>query len=92
MFMGVYHFTGDTAELLAGHRRMVGLLPPGVLQIHFCLATATGISVYDTCPDRATFERFSQGPGFAGLVASAGMPAPTSVPLGEVDSYEFHVA
>ncbi|GAB2740755.1 hypothetical protein GCM10027038_43990 [Arthrobacter bambusae] len=61
MFMGVYHFDGDSAQLLEGHKRMVGLLPPGALKIHVCLSTEGGISVYDTCPDRATFDRFSSG-------------------------------
>ncbi|WP_026555644.1 hypothetical protein [Arthrobacter sp. 35W] len=90
MYMGVYHFTGDTAQLLEGHQRMLELLPPGVLKIHICLATESGISVYDTCPDREVFDRFSQGSGFAELVAAAGLPAPTVVPLGTVDSYEVH--
>ncbi|MGO4384237.1 hypothetical protein [Specibacter sp. RAF43] len=91
MFMGVYHFAGDTSELLEGHRRMLALMPPGVLQIHLCLTTPTGISIYDTCPDRATFDRFSRGRDFAELVAQAGMPAPDAVPLGDVESYELHV-
>lgn len=90
MFMGVYHFDGDPAQLLERHKRMVGLLPPGALKIHVCLSTEGGISVYDTCPDRATFDRFSRGHSFAELVAEVGLPEPRIEALGDVESYEFH--
>lgn len=87
MYLGMYSFRGDTAELLAGHDRMLALLPEGQLDLHLCVETEDGIAVLDTCPNREVFDRFSRGRAFQEVVAAAGLPRPEIQPLGEVKSY-----
>lgn len=87
MYLGMYSFRGDPAELLAGHDRMLGLLPAGQLELHLCVQTDDGIAVLDTCPSREVFDRFSNGSQFRELVAVAGLPRPEIRHLGEVKSY-----
>jgi hypothetical protein len=87
MYLGMYSFHGDPAELLAGHDRMLALLPAGQLELHLCLQTEEGITVLDTCPNREVFDRFSTGKDFQELVAAAGLPRPEIGHLGEIKSY-----
>jgi len=87
MYLGMYSFRGDPAELLAGHDRMLALLPAGQLELHLCVQTEDGIAVLDTCPNRQVFDRFSSGPEFQELVAAAGLPKPEIRRLGEITSY-----
>lgn len=84
MFLAAYHFDGDPDALLGGYRSMVAGFPPGALELHVCVATDSGLTVYDACPSREVFEAFSRGADLAGAVASAGLPAPRVEPLGEV--------
>lgn len=84
MFLGVYHFDGETVALVAGYDRLLALFPPSSFDFHACVQRAGGISVYDTCPDRATFEQFSSGPEFRDTIRSVGLPSPRVEQLGEV--------
>lgn len=54
MYLGMYSFRGDPAELLAGHDRMLALLPEGRLDLHLCVQTEDGIAILDTCPNRGS--------------------------------------
>lgn len=87
MYLGMYSFRGDPAELLAGHDRMLALLPAGQLDVHLCVQTEAGIAVLDTCPNREIFDRFSSGREFQELLTAAGLPHPDIRHLGEVKSY-----
>lgn len=87
MYLGMYSFRGDPAELLAGHDRLLALLPAGQLELHLCVQTEDGMAVLDTCPNREVFDRFSGGREFQELVAAAGLPRPEITRLGEVKSY-----
>ncbi len=85
-FLAAYHFDGDPAELLAQYDDMRRSFPDDSLMLHACVCGVDGITIYDACPDRATFEAFSSSEGFAAEVARAGLPAPRIVPLGEIHS------
>ena len=86
MFLSTYTFDGDPAELAAAHDRMRSEFPPDAFALHIAVVTATGIVVFDACPDRATFEAFHVSPGFQDAIAAAGLPRPRVEPLGEVHS------
>jgi hypothetical protein len=83
-YLGCYHFTADPAELLAAYDRLRASYPDSGLDLHVCVVRADGITVMDTCPDRATFVEFSSSPDFAAALAGVGLPAPAVEPLGEV--------
>ena len=84
MFLGVYHFDGDPAALLAGYDRLLAQFPPNAFDLHACVVRSEGISVYDACPDRPTFEQFSGSPEFHATIRSVGLPSPRVEQLGEV--------
>jgi hypothetical protein len=84
MFLGAYHFDGAPGPLLEGYDRLVAQFPPGVIELHVCVACDDGIIVLDACPDRETFTAFSQSPGFLMAVSGAGLPAPRVEALGVV--------
>ena len=84
MFLTAYHFDGDPDALVAGHQRMTASFPPEVLDLHLCVTTATGITVYDACPSREIAAAFGRSPEFTGAVAAAGLPAPHIEPIGDL--------
>jgi hypothetical protein len=83
-YLGCYHFTGDTGQLLAAYDRLRTRYPDATLDLHVCVVRADGITVIDTCPDRETFTAFSYGPDFAASLAQAGLPEPAVEPLGDM--------
>lgn len=84
MFLGGYHYSGATAVLLAGYRRLSERIPADRLDLHLCIRTPTGLLVLDACPSAEVFTAFSGGSDFAELNASVGLPPPTVEPLGDV--------
>jgi hypothetical protein len=84
MFLAEYHFDGAAAVLLPRYHALLENFPVENLQLHICVATADGLTVFDACPDRATFEQFSTSAEFAAALTAVGLPAPRSVPVGEV--------
>ncbi len=84
MFLGSYAFDGDTAELLPAYDRLVALLPPSQISLHVCVTRDGGITVFDACPDRATFAGFSTSDDFANALAGVGLPTPRVEQLGDV--------
>jgi hypothetical protein len=89
VFLGAYHFAGDPAELVAAHDRLTAQFPPGIFDLHVCVARDDGIVVFDACPSREVFTDFAQSDGFLTAVADAGLPAPRVEPLGDVHSAEL---
>jgi hypothetical protein len=84
MFLSAYHFDGDPATLVTAYDVMRRGFPPETFELHACVVSGAGITVYDACPTREIFESFSTGPEFRGALAAAGLPAPRVEPLGEV--------
>ena len=84
MFLGAYHFDGDPADLLAGHERLLDLIPPSALDLHLCVERDGGITVFDACPSRDVFNTFSTGPDFTAALQAAGLPTPRIEQLGDV--------
>ena len=86
MFLGVYEFGGDPAELLETYERLMALMPAGNITWHLCAVQRNGIAIYDTCPSREVFEAFSTGEGFRNALQAAGLPSPV------VHGYPVHAA
>jgi hypothetical protein len=84
MFLGGYHYSGASADLLAGYRRLSERIPADSLDLHLCIRTPTGLLVLDACPSVEVFTSFSGGSDFAELNASVGLPPPGVEPLGDV--------
>jgi hypothetical protein len=89
MFLGAYHFDGDPELLLPSYDLLRHGYPPGGLDLHVCLITAEGITVYDACPTEADFTAFSTGPEFAAGLGGVGLPVPRIEALGEVYAAEM---
>ena len=84
MFLGVYQFDGELADLLPAYERLMQTYPPDSLDLHICVRRDGGISVYDACPSRSDFEGFTGGSEFRTAVAEAGLPLPRIEPIGDV--------
>jgi hypothetical protein len=82
MFLSAYHFDGDPAVLIPAYETLMSGFPPDAAQLHVCVVTESGITVYDACPSRAVFEEFSRE--FPAMVVAVGLPAPRITPLGDV--------
>jgi hypothetical protein len=83
MFLSAYHFDGDPAVLIPAYEALMSGFPPDAVELHACVVTERGITIYDGCPSREVFEEFSRG-GFQSAVVAAGLPDPRIEPLGEV--------
>jgi hypothetical protein len=84
MFLGAYHFDGETDALRAAYDRLMTFIPVGIVDLNVCVVRAGGITVYDACPSQEVFEGFSTSPDFATALASAGLPAPRVEQLGDI--------
>lgn len=84
MFLSAYYFDGDPTDLVAAHDRLLSMLPADGLDLHICVVTDLGITVFDACPSREVFEGFSRSPEFLSVVSEAGLPQPRLDPLGEI--------
>ena len=83
-FLGAYRFDGDPEELLAAHDRLMAGFPPDMIEFHVCIARPDGITIFDACPDEATFAGFSTSPEFRGALEGVGLPEPTVERLGVI--------
>jgi len=92
LFLGAYHFDGEPARLLAAYARLQQSYPPDSLDLHLCVRRATGITIYDACPSRATFDGFSASDDFRAALAAAGLPMPRVEPLGDVHTAHLRQA
>lgn len=84
MFLGMYRFDGDPAQLTAAYDRLIAGFPPGMIELQLCVVRTEGITVLDTCPSAEVFAEFSTSDGFAAALAAAGLPMPTIEPIGDV--------
>jgi len=46
------HFDGDPGELLPAYHRMLGTFGLEALDVHLCITTDGGLTVFDACPTR----------------------------------------
>ena len=84
MFLGRYDFLGDPDTLLSHYDRFMQQVPDDNISFHVCVRHADGISIIDTCPSREVFDSFSTSPELFGLMERAGLPRPTTAPIGDV--------
>ncbi len=77
MYLGIYEFDGDPAELLDAYDALMASTPTSSIAWHVCAARPGGIVIYDTCPSEEAFRRFSTSPEFLGALQRAGLPKPT---------------
>jgi hypothetical protein len=82
----IWTFRGDPDELLDAYDGVAAEILPAV-RLHLCLRTTDGIVLVDTCPDRASFERFAGGEDFRALRERHGLPEPE-----RVDDFPVHAA
>ena len=76
MHLGIYEFEGDPAVLLEAYDRLMSATADANLFWHLCAVRPDGIVIYDTCPTREAFERFSTSPEFHSALRDAGLPEP----------------
>lgn len=84
MFLSAFHYDGDPARLVPAYDTMREGFPEDAFELHVCVVTSTGITVFDACPSREVFEEFSRSPQFLDAAAAAGLPASRIEPLGEI--------
>ncbi len=80
MWLSTYQFAGDPDALSAGHERLMSIVPVDDVILNVSPRTPDGISVHDVCPSRAELEALD----CPADLASAGLPAPTNRPIGEI--------
>jgi hypothetical protein len=86
MYGSIWRFEGDPDELAESYDAMIAEIPAGNIRLHLCLRDRDGIVVVDTCPSRAAFEAFVDGP-FQMLRGQHGLPEPV-----RMDGFLVHVA
>lgn len=79
MHFGIYTYDGDPDGLLAAYDRLMAGMPEEGVTFHACAVREGGITVFDACPSREAFERFSTSAEFRGAAEAAGLPAPSRV-------------
>jgi hypothetical protein len=79
MYLGIYEIDGDPTELLAAYDRLIAMMSESQVVFHACAIRETGITVFDACPTREAFERFSTSPEFRGATEAAGLPWPRRI-------------
>jgi len=84
MYLGAAYFDGDPGELLPAYQRMLDSFGLEALDVHLCIATDAGLTVFDACPTREIYEEFTRSETFLGAIAAAGLPAPRVSGLGDV--------
>ena len=72
MYLGAVYFDGDPGELLPA------------LDVHLCITTDAGLTVFDACPTREIYEEFTKSETFLGAIAEAGLPVPRVSGLGNI--------
>jgi len=84
MYLGRYRFDGDPTPLLSAYERMLARFDPATFTLHVCTVDEHGITVFDACPDEATFRSFSTSPDWLMACASAGLPPAVVTAVGDV--------
>ena len=84
MYLGAVYFDGDPRELLPAYQRMLDTFGLEALDVHLCVTTDAGLTVFDACPTREVYEEFTRSETFLGAIAEAGLPAPRVSGLGDI--------
>jgi hypothetical protein len=79
MYLGMYEIDGEPDQLLAAYDRLMARMPAGQVQFHACAVREGGITIFDACPSKEAFERFSTGAEFRGAAEAAGLPWPSKI-------------
>ena len=74
MYLGAAYFDGDPGELLPAYQRMLEKSGLEALDVHLCITTDAGLTVFDACPTREIYEEFTRSETFLGAIAEAGLP------------------
>ena len=84
MYLGAVYFDGDPGELLPAYQRMLDKFGLEALDVHLCITTDAGLTVFDACPTREIYEEFTRSETFLGAIAEAGLPIPRVSGLGNI--------
>lgn len=84
MFLSAYHFDGSPDRLLPAYHEFMRGYPSDGVDLHLCVISESGITIFDACPSRDVFEEFHRSDSFRAGLAGAGLPTPRIEPLGEV--------
>ena len=84
MYLGAVYFDGDPGELLPAYQRMLEKFGLESLDVHLCITTDAGLTVFDACPTREIYEEFTRSETFLGAIAEAGLPEPRVSGLGNI--------
>jgi hypothetical protein len=79
VYLGIYDYHGDPDHLLAAYDRLMADMPEDQLYLHACAVRDNGITIYDACPTKEAFERFSTSAEFRSASEAAGLPAPSGL-------------
>jgi hypothetical protein len=79
MYLGIYDIDGDSRELLVAYDRLIAGMPEGQLFFHACAVRENGITIFDACPTKETFEKFSTSAEFRNAAEAAGLPWPSKI-------------
>jgi hypothetical protein len=79
MYLGVYDIDGDPDELVAAYDRLMNAVPDDQVLFHACAIRNDGITIYDACPTKEAFERFSSSEEYRSAAAAAGLPMPARI-------------
>jgi len=84
MYLGLYRFNGNKDEFLVAYERLLQMMPPENLHLQVCISDENGLSIYDACPSKEIFEKFSSSAELQSALMSVGLPQPEISQLGEV--------
>jgi hypothetical protein len=79
MYLGIYDIDGDSRELLVAYDRLIAGMPEGQLFFHACAVRENGITIFDACPTKEAFEKFSTSAEFRNAAEAAGLPWPSKI-------------
>ena len=85
MYLGIYDIDGHRDELLAAYDRVMAGMPEGRIYFHACAIRENGITIYDACPSKEAFEKFSTSAEFRSAAEAAGLPWP-----GKIEGRSLH--
>ena len=79
MYLGIYDIDVDSRELLVAYDRLIAGMPEGQLFFHACAVRENGITIFDACPTKEAFEKFSTSAEFRNAAEAAGLPWPSKI-------------
>jgi len=79
MYLGIYDIDRDSRELLVAYDRLIAGMPEGQLFFHACAVRENGITIFDACPTKEAFEKFSTSAEFRNAAEAAGLPWPSKI-------------